>query len=76
MGGGIGYYLAKYGLDIAVPGLTLLAGSLEESDIGFHVQGGFTLGENFFAELKWSTADIQNWGLNAGGLGVVAGYRF
>ena len=76
MGGGIGYYLTKYGLDIAVPGLTLLAGSLEESGIGFHVQGGFTLGENFFAELKWSTAEIENLGLNAGGLGVVAGYRF
>ena len=76
IGGGIGYYLTKYGLNVAVPSLTLLAVSFEESDIGFHVQGGFTLGENFFAELKWSTAEIENLGLNAGGLEVVAGYRF
>jgi hypothetical protein len=76
MGGGIGYYLTKYGLDIAVSGLTLLAGSMEESGIGFHVQGGFTLGKNFFAELKWSTAEIQNLGIDVGGLEVVAGYKF
>lgn len=76
MGGGIGYYLTKYGLDIAVPGLTLLAGSLEESGIGFHVQGGFTLGENFIGEVKYSMADIPDIGLNAGGFTILAGYRF
>jgi len=76
MGGGIGYYLTKYGVDIAVPGLTLLAGSLEESGIGFHVQGGFTLGENFFGEVKYSMADIPDMGVNAGGFTILAGYRF
>lgn len=76
MGGGIGWYLTEYGLDIAIPSLTLFADSSEESGIGFHVQGGFTLGKNFFAELKWSTAEIENLGVNVGGLGIVAGYRF
>ena len=75
-GGGVGWYLTRYGFDIAVPSLTLFAGTLEESGIGFHVQGGFTLGKNFLAELKWSTAEIQNLGINVGGWEVVAGYKF
>jgi opacity protein-like surface antigen len=77
IGGGIGYYLAKYDLDVGWMGIPLFAESAEESGVGFHVQGGFTLGKSFFAEAKYSTADIENdISVNAGGFTILVGYRF
>ncbi len=77
IGVGIGYYLMKLDVEIALVGIPFLAGSAEESGIGSHVQGGFTLGENFFAEAKYSTADIENdIEADAGGFTILVGYRF
>jgi len=76
MGGGMGYYLTKYDLEYAYIDIPLFGASWEESGIGFHVQGGFTLGENFFGEVKYSMADIPDIGVNAGGFTILAGYRF
>jgi len=77
IGGGIGYYLAKYDLDVGWMGIPLFAGSAEESSVGFHAQGGLTLGENFFVEAKYSTADITgDIEANAGGFTILVGYRF
>lgn len=78
IGGGIGYYLTEYGVDLGYAGVSLFANSWEESGIGFHAQGGFTLGENFFVEAKYSTADITGdiYDVNAGGVTILVGYRF
>ncbi len=70
VGGGIGYYLVKIGEEV----LGIPFYEEEGSGVGFHIQGGFTFGENFFAEAKYSTADIE--GVNAGGFTILAGYRF
>ena len=77
IGGGIGYYLTEYGVDIGYAGVPLFVNSWEESGIGFHAQGGFTLGENFFVEAKYSTADITGdiYDVNAGGVTILVGYR-
>lgn len=76
VGGGLGYYSARYDLDIEVAGIPFFAAPFEESGIGFHAQGGFTLGKNFFIELKYSMANIEN-GLEvgAGGFSIYAGAR-
>lgn len=77
IGGGIGWYLAKYVLDVGWMGVPLFAGSAEESSVGFHAQAGLTLGQNFFAEVKYSTANIENdIDANAGGFTIFVGYRF
>jgi opacity protein-like surface antigen len=77
IGGGIGYYLTKVEVEAALIGIPILAESVEESGVGFHVQGGVTLGKNFFAEAKYSTADIENdISVNAGGFTILVGYRF
>jgi len=76
IGGGIGYYLTEYGVDVGYVGVPLFANSWEESGVGFHAQGGFTLGENFFVEAKYSTADItDDIDVNAGGFTILVGYR-
>jgi len=74
IGAGIGYYLAKVEYGVGYLGIPLFGASEEESDIGFHVQGGVTLGENLFAEAKYSTADVE--GVEAGGFTILVGYRF
>jgi opacity protein-like surface antigen len=74
IGAGIGYYLTELDVEMALVGIPFLAGSAEESDIGFHVQAGITLGENLFAEAKYSTADVE--GVEAGGVTILFGYRF
>ncbi len=77
IGAGIGYYLAEYSVDIGYVGIPLFATSAEESGVGLHAQGGFTLGNNFFVEAKYSTADIENdIEANAGGFTILVGYRF
>ncbi len=74
IGAGIGYYLAKVEYEVGWMGIPLFGASEEESDIGFHVQAGITLGENLFAEAKYSTADVE--GVEAGGVTILFGYRF
>lgn len=76
IGVGIGYYLTRVGVETPLAGMPLLAGNAEGSGIGFHVQGGFTLGKNFFAEVKYSMAGIKD-GIeaNAGGWTIFLGYR-
>jgi len=77
MGGGIGFYPVSYDFDMEILGVPFLGKPTNESVIGFHVQGGFTLGKNFFAEAKYSVANVENdIEVNAGGLTIVAGYRF
>jgi len=73
IGGGIGYYLTKFAFEEDWGDIPIFAGSAEESGIGFHAQGGFTLGENFFVEAKYSTADVE--GVEAGGVTILVGYR-
>ena len=74
IGAGIGYYLAKVEYEVGWMGIPLFGASEEESDIGFHVQGGVTLGKNLFAEAKYSTADVE--GVEAGGFTILVGFRF
>ena len=73
IGGGIGYYLTKFEFEEDWGDIPIFAGSAEESGVGFHAQGGFTLGENFFVEAKYSTADVE--GVEAGGFTILVGYR-
>lgn len=76
VGAGIGYYLTRVGVDVAVAGIPFLGLSEEESGIGFHAQVGFTLGKHFFAEAKYSMANVEYFEtINAGGLTILAGYR-
>jgi opacity protein-like surface antigen len=74
IGAGIGYYLAKVEYEVGWAGIPIFGVSEEESDVGFHVQGGITLGKNLFAEAKYSTADVE--GVEAGGFTILVGYRF
>ncbi len=74
IGAGIGYYLAKVEYEVGWAGIPIFGVSEEESDVGFHVQGGITLGKNLFAEAKYSTADVK--GVEAGGFTILVGYRF
>ena len=77
IGVGIGYYLTRVDVETPLPGIPLFAGNAEESSIGFHVQGGFTLGKNFFTEVKYSTAGIKDdIKENAGEFTILVGYRF
>jgi len=73
VGAGIGYYLAKVEYEVGWWGIPIFGVSEEESDVGFHVQGGITLGKNLFAEAKYSTADVE--GVEAGGFTILVGYR-
>jgi len=73
VGAGIGYYMARLRWDEAVFGIPVVGVSVDNSGIGYHAQGGFTLGEHFFAEVKYSTATLE--GLDVGGLTILAGYR-
>ena len=76
VGAGIGYYLTKRRWDEALARIPIFSLSQQESGIGFHVQCGFTLGENFFAEVKYSMANVEySETINAGGLTIFAGYR-
>ncbi len=76
VGAGVGYYLTRVGVDIAFAGIPFLDVSEEESGIGFHAQVGFTLGKHFFAEVKYSMANVEYFEtINAGGLTIFAGYR-
>ena len=76
IGGGVGYYLAKFEFEEDWGTIPIFGVSAEESSIGFHAQGGFTLGENFFVEAKYSTADIGgDIEANAGGVTILVGYR-
>jgi len=61
LGGGVGYYLVK--LTGEVSGVT---DSVSESDFGFHILAGYSFGDNFFGETKFSSADVE--GVNAGGI--------
>jgi len=74
IGAGIGYYLAKVEYEVGWGGIPIFGVSEEESGVGFHVQGGITLGKNLFAEAKYSTADVE--GVEAGGFTILVGYRF
>lgn len=74
IGAGIGYYLTKVEYEVGWMGVPLFGGSAEESGIGFHAQGGITLGKNLFAEAKYSTADVE--GVEAGGFTILVGFRF
>ena len=73
IGGGIGYYLARVDWEEIWGDTPMFGASAEESSVGFHAQGGFTLGENFFVEAKYSTADVE--GVEAGGFTILVGYR-
>jgi len=70
IGGGIEWAMAR--VDVEFGGVPFLAE--EESGLGIQVRGGFALQENFFAEAKYSTVDVE--GVNAGGFTILAGYRF
>jgi hypothetical protein len=76
IGVGIGYYLTRVDVETPLAGIPLFAGNAEESGIGFHVQGGFALGKNFFAEVKYSTVGLKgDIDKNAGGFTIFVGYR-
>ena len=47
--------------------------SASESEIGFHVLGGYAFGNKLFAEAKHSTADLE--AVEAGGRTILLGYR-
>ncbi len=76
VGAGIGYYLTRVEVDVAFASIPILSISQEASGIGFHAQLGFTLGKHFFAEAKYSMANVEYFDtINAGGLTIFAGYR-
>jgi opacity protein-like surface antigen len=78
IGGGIGYYPVTIEVELGILGIPLVAEDMEESGIGFHLQGGLNFGRNFFVEAKYSSAEIEfdAGDINAGGFTVLAGYRF
>lgn len=77
IGTGLGYYLTKVEIEAALVGIPILAGSAEESGIGFHAEAGFNLGENFSVAAMYSTANIEDdIDANAGGLKFLVRYRF
>ena len=76
VGAGVGYYLTRIGFDATWVDIPILSISEEASGIGFHAQLGFTLGKHFFAEAKYSMANVEYFDtINAGGLTIFAGYR-
>lgn len=76
VGVGIGYYLTRVEVDLAWAGIPFFGVTQQQSGIGFHAQVGFTLGKHFFAEAKYSMANVEYFDtINAGGLTILAGYR-
>jgi len=68
IGLGMGNYSAKE--TIKVGGISI---SVSESALGFHLMGGYNF-DSFFGEVKISSVDVD--GVNAGGMSILAGYRF
>jgi len=67
IGGGVGYYHTQT-LDVSDVTDPQLA-------LGYHALAGISLGPQIFIEGKYSTAKIEEWGVDVGGISVFGGVR-